>query len=68
MMTLLVSVPLALEMGGQIAAHLDASLEANAAASGVNYDWMQEFRGQASGVGERRSPRPSSVSPRRLDN
>ncbi len=51
-MTLLVSVPLTLEMGGQLAAHLDASLEADAAASGVNYDWMQEFSGQTSGVGD----------------
>ncbi len=56
MMTLLVSVPLTLEMGGQIAAHLDASHEANAAARGVNHDWMQEFRGQASGVGTTFSP------------
>ncbi len=52
MMTLLVSVPLTLAMRGQLAAHLDASLAADAAASGVNYDWMQEFSGQASGVGD----------------
>lgn len=56
MMTLLVSVPLTLEMGAELAAHLDASLEADAAASGVNHDWMQEFRGQASGVGTTFSP------------
>ena len=56
MMTLLVSVPLTLEMGGELEAHLDASLEADAAASGVNHDWMQEFRGQASGVGTTFSP------------
>jgi len=56
MMTLLVSVPLTLEMGGQLAAHLDASLEADATASGVNYDWMQEFSGQTSGVGTTFSP------------
>ena len=56
MMTLLVSAPLTLEMGAQLAAHLDASLESNAAASGVNYDWMQEFRGQARGVATTFSP------------
>jgi hypothetical protein len=55
-MTLLVSLPLTLEMGGELEAHLDASLEADAAASGVNHDWMQEFRGQASGVGTTFSP------------
>jgi len=56
MMTLLVSVPLTVGMGGELEAHLDASLEADAAASGVNHDWMQEFRGQASGVGTTFSP------------
>jgi hypothetical protein len=56
LMTLLVSAPLTLEMGAQLAAHLDASLESDAAASGVNYDWMQEFRGQARGVGTTFSP------------
>jgi hypothetical protein len=55
-MTLLVSLPLTLEMRRELAAHLDASLEADAAASGVNHDWMQEFRGRASGVGTTFSP------------
>jgi hypothetical protein len=55
-MTLLVSLPLTLEMRSELAEHLDASLEADAAASGVNYDWMQEFRGRASGVGTTFSP------------
>jgi len=56
MMTLLVSVPLTLEMRGQLAAHLDASLETDSATSGVNHDWMQEFAEQASGVGTTFSP------------
>jgi hypothetical protein len=43
-------------MGAELETHLDASLEADAAASGVNYDWMQEFRGQASGLGATFSP------------
>lgn len=48
--TALVSLPLTLAMRGAIAQHLDSSLEAEAAASGANYDWMQEFSGQASGL------------------
>lgn len=55
-MTLLVSLPLTFEMRSELAAHLDASLEADAAASGVNHDWMQEFRGRTSGVGTTFSP------------
>jgi hypothetical protein len=44
-------VPLAVAMRGLLAQHLGASLAADAAASGVNYDWMQEFADQASGIG-----------------
>ena len=50
-LTLLVSVPLAVVMRGMLAQHLGSSLAADTAASGVNYDWMQEFGEQASGVG-----------------
>ena len=50
-LTLLVSVPLALALRGMLAQHLGASLAADTAASGVNYDWMQEFSDQASGLG-----------------
>jgi hypothetical protein len=49
--TLLVSVPLAIAMRGMLAQHLGASLAANTAATGVNYDWMQEFAEQAAGLG-----------------
>ncbi len=55
-MTLLVSLPLTFAMSSELAQHLDASLEADAAASGVNHDWMQEFRGRASGLGTTFSP------------
>jgi hypothetical protein len=55
-MTLLVSLPLTFAMRSELAQHLDASLEADAAASGVNHDWMQEFRGRASGLGTTFSP------------
>ena len=50
-LTLLVSVPMAVAMRGMLAQHLGASLAADTAASGVNYDWMQEFADQASGLG-----------------
>ena len=50
-LTLLVSVPLALALRGMLAQHLGSSLAADSAAAGVNYDWMQEFGDQASGLG-----------------
>jgi hypothetical protein len=50
-LTLLVSLPLTLALRGMLAQHLGSSLEADAAASGVNYDWMQEFGDQATGLG-----------------
>jgi hypothetical protein len=50
-LTLLVSVPMAVAMRGMLAQHLGASLAADAAANGVNYDWMQEFSDQAAGLG-----------------
>jgi len=50
-LTLLVSVPLAVAMRSLLMTHLGQSLEADTAASGVNYDWMQEFSEQASGLG-----------------
>jgi hypothetical protein len=50
-LTLLVSLPLTLALRGMLAQHLGASLAADTAASGVNYDWMQEFGDQASGLG-----------------
>jgi hypothetical protein len=49
--TLVVSVPLAAVMRSMLADHLGASLAADTAATGVNYDWMQEFSEQASGIG-----------------
>jgi hypothetical protein len=49
--TLLVSVPLAAALRGMLAQHLGRSLAADTAASSVNYDWMQEFSDQATGLG-----------------
>jgi hypothetical protein len=51
LMTLFVSVPMTLVLRGMIAHHFGDSLASDAAASGVNYEWMQEFADQASGVG-----------------
>jgi hypothetical protein len=50
-LTLLVSLPLAVAMRGLLAQHLGRSLAADTAAAGVNYDWMQEFSDQATGLG-----------------
>jgi len=50
-LTLLVAVPMAAAMRSLLARHLGRSLAANTAASGVNYDWMQEFADQAVGLG-----------------
>jgi len=50
-LTLLVSLPLTAVVRGMLAQHLGSSLAADTAASGVNYDWMQEFSDQATGLG-----------------
>lgn len=50
-LTLLVSLPLAVAVRGMLEQHLGRSLAADTAASGVNSDWMQEFADQATGLG-----------------
>ena len=50
-LTLLVSLPLALALREMLAQHLGSSLAAATAASGTNYEWMQEFSDQATGLG-----------------
>ena len=49
--TIVLALPLALVLQEQIAAHLGASMSAQAAADGVNFDWWNEFLAQTSGVG-----------------
>jgi hypothetical protein len=56
LMTTLVGLPLALALRGDIRNHLGASLAAGTAASGVNYEWMQEFADQATGLGTTLKP------------
>ncbi|MCA1583212.1 MAG: hypothetical protein LC791_00075 [Acidobacteria bacterium] len=50
--TVLVALPFALTLNGMIASHLGASLAAEAAADGVNFDWWNEFTAQATGIGQ----------------
>jgi hypothetical protein len=49
--TLLVALPLALALQGMLEAHLGASLMAEQAASGADYQWWREFLFQATGLG-----------------
>ena len=46
-----IAVPPALTLHDAVSTHLGESLEAESAAAGVNYDWMQEFREQATPLG-----------------
>jgi hypothetical protein len=48
--TLAAAVPFALLLWNSLQTHLGASLMADSAASGVNWDWWQEFAGQARGL------------------
>jgi len=54
--TFLAALPLGLTLRGMIAQHLGASLAAERAANGVNYEWWQEFQDQAAGVGTTFTP------------
>jgi hypothetical protein len=49
--TALVSLPLTLSIRAELITHLGSSLAAESAAQGVNYEWMQEFVDQATGLG-----------------
>ena len=50
-LTILVSLPLALGLRTMLDQHLGDSLAADSAVTGVNYDWWQEFSDQATGLG-----------------
>src|SRR5439155_1030902 len=50
-LTVAVSLPLALAVRGLVEQHLGSSLAADTAVSGVNYEWWQEFSDQAAGLG-----------------
>lgn len=56
LLTFLVALPLGIVLGGMLSDHLGDSLAARDAASGVDYDWWQEFSAQATGVGASFSP------------
>ncbi len=55
-LTLLLAVPLALTLRGMIATSLGDSLAADAAASGVNTGWWDEFQHDAAGIGTTFTP------------
>lgn len=50
--TVLLALPLAFTLHGLIGDHLGASLAAESAAQGVNYDWWNEFLAHTAGVGQ----------------
>lgn len=50
--TLVLALGPAVLLRAQIEAHLGASLMADTAAAGVNFDWWNEFLAQASGLGQ----------------
>lgn len=51
LVSLLLAAPLALALHGMLTDHLGASLAAQTAADGVNFDWWNEFLAQAGGIG-----------------
>jgi hypothetical protein len=50
--TLLLALPAALTLSQMISDHLGSSLAADAAVTGVNFDWWNEFLAQAGGLGQ----------------
>jgi hypothetical protein len=54
--TFLLALPLAIALRGMLEDHLGGSLAADTAAAGVNYDWWEEFAGQAVGLGTTFTP------------
>jgi hypothetical protein len=56
LITLLVSLPLSMTLGGMLATHLGTSAAAETAAGQVDYDWWEEFMAQASGPGTTFTP------------
>lgn len=57
--TLAITLPPALAVHDAVTTHLGDSLDADTAASGVNYDWLQEFREQTTPIG--RTLRPDVI-------
>ena len=56
MLTLLLALPLGMALRDTLRAHLGDSVAADTVASGVNFDWWEEFRAQARGLGRTFSP------------
>jgi hypothetical protein len=49
--SLAITIPPAIALNDAIGRHLGSSIEADNALNGTNYDWLQEFRAQASPLG-----------------
>ena len=49
--SIVMTLPMALALRAMIGQHLGSSLAADTALSGVNYEWWQEFGEQATGLG-----------------
>src|SRR5205807_7989038 len=49
--SIVMTLPMALALRAMIEQHLGSSLAADTALSGVNYEWWQEFGEQATGLG-----------------
>jgi hypothetical protein len=56
LLTFAMALPLALTVRGMLSNHLGGSLVANTVADHVDYEWWQEFRAQAAGLGTTFSP------------
>src|SRR4030095_6832628 len=56
LLTLVLALPLAITMRGLLRTHLGASLAADTAARGADYDWWQEVVSQTTGLGTTFSP------------
>lgn len=56
LVTVLLALPLGFVLRDMLRAHLSDSMVAETVASGVDYDWWQEFAAQATGVGATFSP------------
>ena len=54
--TFMMALPLALTLRGMLQSHLGSSLAADRLAEGFHYDWFEEFRSQAAGLGTTFTP------------
>ena len=63
LVTLAIGLPLALVLRRDVVDHLGASLAAETLADGVNWEWWEEFRQRATGIGATLARRSSGSPP-----